>query len=68
MSFSEFCAGTRNSLADVANLPDLLEMVHGRPVRPMVHRAGGQDDGSYTNSLKLIGALLIGAPIHRVPC
>ena len=37
--------------------PDLAEMGHGRQLAPMVPRAGGQDDGSYANSLKLISIL-----------
>ena len=46
----EHSQGIRNIRAD---LPDLPEMGHNRQVGPRVHRAGGQDDGSYANSLKL---------------
>ena len=45
-----------NSAADPADPPDPPdppETVHDRQVGPRVTRAGGQDDGSYTNSLKL---------------
>ena len=39
-------------LPDLPDLPDLPEMGHNRQVGPRVHRAGGQDDGSYANSFK----------------
>ena len=43
---------SRNSLPDQADLPDQAEM-GGRTAGPNLPstRAGGQDDGSYTNSL-----------------
>ena len=41
--------------ADQADLTDLAEVVSKTATRtPLPTHAGGQDDGSYTNSLKLI--------------
>ena len=44
---------SRNSEADPPDPADPPETQHAVRNRPWVPHAGGQDDGSYTNSLKL---------------